>query len=80
MPATRANSIEFLELVSLGPGILPLLMEKLTNSDNFCALVAVDRLLRPELRIVKELDDESALLGEQGRAVETVQRWLQSVT
>jgi hypothetical protein len=79
VPATRANSIEFLELVALGPGIVPLLMAKLTSPDDFFALVAVDRLLRPELQIVKELDDESALLGEQGRAVETVQRWLQSV-
>jgi hypothetical protein len=36
-----------LELITLGPEILPLLMGKLTDPDEFFALVAVDRLARP---------------------------------
>ena len=75
-PAARAQSVEFLELISLGSEILPLLMEKLTDPDEFFALVAVDRLARPELQVTQEHDDEAVLLGEQGRAIETVQRWV----
>jgi hypothetical protein len=77
-PAARAQTVEFLELIALGPEILPLLMEKLTDQDEFFALVAVDRLARPELLVTYELDDEAVLLGEQGRAIETVQRWVQT--
>jgi hypothetical protein len=75
-PAARAQSLEFLELIALGPEILPLLMEKLIDPDDFFALVAVDRLARPELQVTRELDDEAILFGEQGRAIETVQRWI----
>lgn len=75
-PAARAQTTEFLELVALGPEILPLLMVKLTESTEFFALVAVDRLARPELQVTRELDDEIVLLGEQGRAIETIQRWV----
>jgi hypothetical protein len=77
-PAARAQTAEFQELISLGPDILPLLMEKLTDLDEFFALLAVDRLARPELHAARELDDEAVLLGEQGRAIETVQRWIAS--
>jgi hypothetical protein len=77
-PSARAQTTEFLELIALGPEILPLLMEKLTDPDEFFALVAVDRLVRPELQVIRELDDEAVLLGEQGRAIETVQRWVAS--
>lgn len=75
-PADRTRTTEYQELISLGPGILPLLMEKLTDPDEFFALTAVDRLARSELRVVRELDDEAVFLGEQGRAIETVQRWI----
>jgi hypothetical protein len=75
-PAARAQTIEFLELVALGPEILPLLMEKLTDPYEFFALVAVDRLAPPELQVTREVNDEAVLLGEQGRAIETVQRWV----
>ncbi|MHB1423753.1 MAG: DUF7689 domain-containing protein [Gemmataceae bacterium] len=77
-PAARTRTTEFLELISLGADILPLLMEKLTDPDEFFALMAVDRLARPELHVLRNLDDEAGLLGEQGRAVETVQRWIAS--
>lgn len=77
-PAARAQTTEFLELIALGPEILPLLMAKLADPDEFFALVAVDRLARPELQVTRELDDETLLLGEQGRAIETVQGWVAS--
>ncbi len=79
-PVTRIQSVEFVELISLGPAILPLLMEKLTDPDEFFALVAVDRLIRPELRVTHGSADEAVLLGEQGRAIETVQRWIGAET
>ncbi len=57
-PAARAQTVEFLELITLGPEILPLLMEKLTDPDEFFALVAVDRLAAcSELQVTHELDD-----------------------
>lgn len=77
-PSARAQTTEFLELISLGPSIVPLLMEKLTDPNEFFALMAVDRLARPEPRVSRELGDEAVLLGEQGRAIETVQRWIAS--
>jgi hypothetical protein len=76
-PAARAQSAEYHDLIALGPEILPLLMEKLTDPNEFFALVAVDRLEGPELRVSHAVDDEAVLLGEQGRAIETVQRWIQ---
>jgi hypothetical protein len=78
-PIDRSQSLQFLELVALGPDILPLLMEKLLDPTEFFALVAVDRLLPAALVVVRELDDDVVLQGEQGRAVETVQRWIASV-
>ncbi len=78
-PADRSQSLQFLELVAMGPGILPLLMEKLLDPDEFFALVAADRLLPPPLVVVRDIDNEVVLQGEQGRAIETVQRWLASV-
>jgi hypothetical protein len=77
VPAARAQSAEYHELIASGPEILPLLMEKLTDPDEFFALVAVDRLAGPDLQISHAVDDEAVLLGEQGRAIETVQRWIQ---
>ncbi len=77
-PMIRTQIPEFLELIALGTAILPLLMNKLTKPDEFFALLAVDRLIRPELVVSHEPDDRTALLGEQGRALETVKRWIQT--
>lgn len=77
-PASRTHTPAFLELVSLGPAVLPLLMEKLTHPDEFFALQAVDRLARPEFVVSHAADDPLALLGEQGRAVETVKQWVRT--
>ncbi len=75
-PGDRANSIEFLELVSMGKAILPLLINKLKNPEEFFALQAVDRLLPGTIQISRDFDDDLNLLGEQGRALETVKLWV----
>jgi len=63
---------EFRALTSLGPGILPLLVAKLANHDDFRALQAYDALQdRPELRV-----DPRSFPSEPERALETVRRWL----
>jgi hypothetical protein len=77
-PGARAQTPAFLELIALGPEILPLLMEKLTDPDEFFALQAVDRLSRPEFVVSREPNDPAILLGEQGRAIETVKQWIRT--
>jgi hypothetical protein len=77
-PAARTQTPAFLELVALGPGILPLLMEKLTHPEEFFALQVVDRLQRPAAKVSRPLDDPAILLGEQGRAIETVKHWIRT--
>ncbi|MFB9262918.1 hypothetical protein ACFFWD_06985 [Bradyrhizobium erythrophlei] len=63
---------EFRALVSLGPGILPLLVDRFIRRDEFPALQAYDALQdRPELRV-----DPQAVPSEQQRALETARRWL----
>ncbi len=62
---------EFRALISLGSGILPLLVGKLANGDTR-ALQAYDALQdRAELRV-----DPQTYPDEQQRALETVRRWL----
>jgi hypothetical protein len=77
-PATRTQTPAFLELISLGPATLPLLMEKLSHSDEFFALQATDRLIRPAFVVSRPPDDPAILLGEQGRAIETVKQWIRT--
>jgi hypothetical protein len=65
------NSEEFRALVSLGPQILPLVVDKLLQPEEFFALQLYDVLQdRPELR------DDGWELGEQRRVLATAQRWL----
>lgn len=75
-PAARTQTPAFLELIALGPGNLPLLMEKLTHPDEFFALQAVDRLIRLAFVVSRSPDDPAIVLGEQGRAMETVKQWI----
>lgn len=75
-PADRAQGTQFLDLVSLGPEILPLLIERLAIGDEFFALQAIDRLLPPAHIVALELDDPRILEGEQQRAILTARRWL----
>jgi hypothetical protein len=63
---------EFRALIRLGPGIIPLLVDKLVRRDEFHALQAYDALQdRPELRV-----DSQQYPSEQQRALETARRWL----
>ena len=65
------SSEEFRSLVSLGPRILPLVVDKLLQPEEFFALQIYDVLQdRPELR------DEHSEAGEQQRALATAHRWL----
>lgn len=78
-PRDRTHTPAFLDLIALGPDIVPLLMERLTHADEFFALQAVDRLLKPEMIVRFQPTEPAALLGEQHRAFETVRRWIRRV-
>ncbi len=75
-PAHRTHTPAFVELISLGLDVLPLLIEKLTHVDEFFALQAVDRLLQPKFIVRWEPNNPAVLLGEQHRALLTVKRWI----
>ncbi len=75
-PHTRAVGKAFDDLISLGPAILPLVIEKLADPDNFLALQLYDAIQTDENLLVQfEPDDERILEGEQGRAQRVVQAW-----
>jgi hypothetical protein len=75
-PGDYAKSAEFYDLIALGAEIIPLIMKKLLDPDQFFALQALKYLAREELIFKFELDDPMILEGEQGRAAQTVRRWL----
>jgi len=75
-PHTRAVGREFDALIALGPAILPLLIERLAEPENFLALQLYDALQSDENLLVQyEPDDERIVEGEQGRAQRVVQAW-----
>ena len=75
-PHTRAVGREFEALIPLGPVILPLLIEKLADPENFFALQLYDAMQSDENLLVQyEPDDERIVEGEQGRAPRAVQAW-----
>jgi hypothetical protein len=75
-PHTRAVGKEFDALIALGPAILPLIVEKLADPENFMALQLYDAMQPNERLIVQfEPEDERILEGEQGRARRVVQAW-----
>jgi hypothetical protein len=75
-PHTRAVGKEYDALIALGPAILPLVVEKLADPENFLALQLYDALQPSEKLLVHfEPDDERILEGEQGRARRVVQAW-----
>ena len=76
-PGTRAVGKEFDTLIAMGPAILPLVVEKLANPENFLALQLYDAIQPDEHLIVQYgPEDERILEGEQGRARRVVQTWL----
>jgi outer membrane protein assembly factor BamB len=75
-PHTRAVGKEYDALIALGPLILPLVVDKLADPENFLALQLYDALQPSEKLLVQfEPDDERILEGEQGRAQRVVQAW-----
>lgn len=75
-PHTRAVGKEFDALIALGPAILPLLIERLADPENFLALQLYDVLQADvNLLVQYEPDDERIVEGEQGRARRVVQAW-----
>lgn len=75
-PHTRALGKEFDTLIALGPVILPLVIEKLADPENFLALQLYDTMQANERLLVQfEPDDERILEGEQGWARRVVKAW-----
>lgn len=76
-PYSRARGKEFDDLVALGPQIVPLVVQRLTDDENFFSLVLYDTIQSDTRLIVQfEPDDPRLLEGEQGRAVLVVKAWL----
>lgn len=73
-PHTRAIGKEFDALIALGPGILPLVVEKLAGPENFLAVQLYDAIQADERLLVQYgPEDERIVEGEQGRARRVVQ-------
>ena len=78
-PAFVKDNEEFVELLKMGTGILPLVVEKLTDPKNFFALQLYDSLqLKGEKAMIVHIDpeDDTMMEGEQGRAARTVEQWV----
>jgi hypothetical protein len=76
-PHSRAVGREFDALVALGPSIIPLVVEALSDPENFIALQLYDAIQPdPRLIIQFEAEDQRILEGEQGRARRVVEHWL----
>jgi hypothetical protein len=75
-PHTRAVGKEYDALIAIGPAILPLVIDKLAEPENFLALQLYDAL-QPDEKLLVQIgpDDERILEGEQGRAQRVVQAW-----
>lgn len=75
-PQARSIGKEYDALIALGPAILPLVVEKLADPENFLALQLYDAIQpNDQLVIHFEPDDERILEGEQGRARRVVKAW-----
>jgi hypothetical protein len=62
--------------IALGPAIIPFVIEKLADPENFLALQLYDAIQPNETLLVQfEPDDERIPEGEQGRAQRVVQAW-----
>lgn len=61
----------------MGAQVLPLVVAKLAEPDEFFALQLYDALVGSEsLRVDVAPEDEQIFEGEQGRAEKVVKRWL----
>jgi hypothetical protein len=76
-PTSLRFSKEFAVLAALGRDIIPLVVEKLAQPDEFFALQLYDALQEDSsLRVDLNAEDEQIFLGEQGRAERVVKHWL----
>ena len=76
-PSVLRFSKEFTEVAALGAQVLPLVVAKLAEPDEFFALQLYDALVGSEsLRVDVAPEDEQIFEGEQGRAEKVVKRWL----
>jgi len=73
-PHTRAVGKESDALIAVGPQILPLVVEKLADPENFLALRLYDAI-QPDERLFVQYgpEDERIVEGEQARARRVVQ-------
>jgi hypothetical protein len=75
-PHSRAVGREYDALIALGPDVLPLIVEKLADPENFLALQLYDGMQLNERMVIHfDPDDERILEGEQGRARRVVNAW-----
>lgn len=72
---------EFTEMLRMGSAIIPLLMEKLLDSEeNFIGLVLYDELQWDEtLKITYSANDVRVFEGEQQRAIRTCKSWAKAL-
>lgn len=78
-PTSRVGSFEFFRLLSMGEKIIPLVIEKLMDKDNFFALQLYERLQQKSTLLIEHnADDDIILEGEQGRAFRTVRTYLKN--
>jgi len=76
-PTVLKHSKEFAVIVALGPKVLPLVVAKLANPEEFFALQLYDALQSQDsLRVEIAPEGEHILDGEQGRAERVVKHWL----
>jgi hypothetical protein len=70
------------ELLAMGEDIIPLVIEKLNEEENFPALILYDDLQKDENLVVKYAKNDPPHIlmeGEQTRARRTVKLWLNNV-
>jgi hypothetical protein len=78
-PDTRKYTSEFDRLADMDTAIIPLVVDKLTEEDNFFALSLYEKLQRnPHLLVARNADDDSIMEGEQGRAYRTIMAYLRN--
>jgi hypothetical protein len=69
---------EFARLLALGPQIVPLVMQRLADPNDWVAIALADALLPQELGVEVSFDDPRALEGEQGRARRLLELWAEA--
>ena len=74
-PGPPTNNEPFVDLLALGPKVIPLLVERLTDVHMWPAIYPLEFLLPRDFAVSFELDDPEVLLGEQHRARALALAW-----